>query len=138
MRNNVNHPLYETEGRLRRYVSNDEASDLVFRKTAEWRCGRCGKSSDRGQCFGGEEHKPTLYLIAPEQGDGNSPCSITKSDMEANVGIAGDFGQPSDDSRVAAAQDKIGAWLEIFDTKAPCVGWLTASQQDRSFQVASA
>jgi len=131
-------PLYNLEGRHRRYITQAEADDYVFREQAEWRCGRCGRRGERGRCLGSAKHKLALYLIVPERRDGNSPCAITKGDMEANVGIAGDPNQEPDKKRVAAAQDKIGAWLETFDSKAPCIGWLRYPHDDRSVQVARA
>ena len=124
VRNHTKTALYNFEGRLRRYITEAEAADVIGRNKAEWRCGRCGQHSEKGRCLGSESHKLSLYLLEPENISRRSPCTLTSGDMQANVGIAGDPGLPPAKKRVAAARAKVDVWMEVFDTKAPCVEWL--------------
>src|SRR5271166_3419594 len=116
-------PLYSFEGRLKRYITEAEAGEVIERNKAEYRCGRCGRQGGKGRCLGAEVHKLALYLLEPENIGRISPCTLTASDMQANVGIAGDPGLPAPNGRVAAARAKVDVWMEVFDTKAPCVEW---------------
>ena len=124
-------PLYRMDGTYLKHVSQDEADNRIYRREAEYRCAKCFRNSARGRCVSGADHKMELHMTVPLRNDGASPCTITASECEANVGIGGE-------TKVASAQRKVGAWLETFDTKAPCIGWLRYPHDDRSVQVARA
>jgi len=105
------------DGKYHRAVTEAEANNLIFRNEAKWRCARCFRSSERGRCISGKEHQLELHMTVPLRDDGASPAALTARDSEANMGIGSE-------GKVAAARDKVAAWPEVYDTKAPCIGWL--------------
>lgn len=104
--------LFDVDGRYQCHISPSEAEEMFSRGEVE-------------DCYEDRNGSPH-YIGIKRRGfsktnDGPSPTSLTKTEMEANVGITPGEGEARR-GMVTAAQLKVRLWPYVGDTKAVRVG----------------
>jgi hypothetical protein len=127
-RRNRNVQLVSESAEHIRFISQTEARKLVGTGEALEICRDCGKYGDslRGRKFCGAHGKQhaTVYMITRLYRDHHqSNCSITFSEMLANVGLSkrDEMNHQISQAYENAVKEKVNAWPLCHDTKAPMV-----------------
>ena len=127
-RRNRNVQLVSESGEHIRFISLTEARKLIGTGESLEICRECGRYGEslKGRKFCGAHGKQhaVVYMITRLYRDHKqSNCSITFSEMLANVGLSkrDERDHPISQAYERMTQEKINAWPLCHDTKAPMV-----------------